>query len=253
MDRHAEPAADRYPEIDVLRTMAIVCMVIYHTTFDLAFFFGFPLAPTAGGWFLFQRFTASLFLLIVGVSFAVSYGRMEQRGMSGREVLVKYARRAVLLFACAALISGVTLVTAGDQWIRFGVLHLIATSLLLLPLLMPLKEGTALVATGILLIAPFVQRLSTDSALLLPLGVMPKVFASLDYLPLIPWMAPILFGTAVGNMLYNRQWLRRHLPKNRLTVLLSFPGQHALLIYLLHQPLILALLWDVLGTPNFHS
>ncbi|MDO8469304.1 MAG: heparan-alpha-glucosaminide N-acetyltransferase [Candidatus Peribacter sp.] len=253
MDARSDPPADRYREIDLLRSVAIVCMVIYHAAFDLAFFYALPLSPTAGGWLLLQRSTAILFLGLVGVSFAVSYGRMERRGTGWRSILAKSAKRAAGLLICAALISGVTMVTAGDQWIRFGALHLIGSSLLLLPFLMPLREGTAFLALGILLATPFVRSLSTDSCFLLPLGVPPRVFASLDYLPFIPWLTPVLFGTAVGNMFYNRRWLRSHLPKNRLTALLALPGRHALLLYFVHQPLLLALLWTLLGKPNFHS
>ncbi len=252
MKTHAESMAERYLEIDVLRTAAIVCMIVYHAAFDLAYFHAFPFDPLSGGWLILQRSTAILFLGLVGVSFAISYERMEQRGAGWRTILAKYARRAAGLLLCAALISAVTFVAVGDEWIRFGALHLIAIAILLLPFLMPLREGTAFVALLILLLAPFLERLSVDSAFLLPLGLAPRSFASVDYLPMVPWMAPILLGTALGNMLYNRRWLRRHLPKNRLTVLLSFPGQHALLIYLLHQPLLLFLLWAILGKPNFY-
>lgn len=246
MDTLSGPPAGRYAEIDLLRTLAVVCMVVYHAAFDLAFFYNFPLSPLEGGWRLLQRFTVILFLLIVGVSFAVSYGRMQKRGAGIREIMGKYSRRAVLLLACAAGISLVTFWFVGDAWIRFGTLHLIGAALLLLPFLMPLKEGTALPAIGILLLTPFLRSLSADSALLLPLGIRPVAFTSVDYLPLVPWLAPVLFGTALGNALYNRGWLNAHLPHNRCTALLSFPGRHALLIYLVHQPLLLALLWIVL-------
>ncbi|HBU09938.1 MAG TPA: hypothetical protein DEB30_04055, partial [Candidatus Peribacter riflensis] len=93
MDTRSAPTA-RYLEIDVLRTVAIICMVIYHAAFDLAFFHSFPLEPTAGGWLWLQRLTANLFLLIVGVSFAISYGRMTERDAGMREIVAKYWKRA---------------------------------------------------------------------------------------------------------------------------------------------------------------
>lgn len=233
---------ERYAEIDLLRTLAIVCMIVYHAAFDLAFFHDFPLDPTAGGWFLLQRFTVNVFLFVVGASFAISYGNMERSGVGTWAFLIKYAKRALFLLACATGISVVTFLFIGDAWIRFGALHLIGTAILLLPLLMPLREGTAVIGAGILMLSLLLPR-SSGSILLLPLGVPPLSFVSVDYLPLIPWMAPILFGTALGNALYNRRLLRHRLPEHRWITLIALPGRHALAIYLLHQPVILALLW----------
>ncbi|MEK7217937.1 MAG: heparan-alpha-glucosaminide N-acetyltransferase domain-containing protein, partial [Patescibacteria group bacterium] len=119
---------DRYLELDLLRTIAIVMMVIYHAAFDLSFFFELPLNALSGGWFLLQRMTANLFLLLVGVSFAVSYGRMEARGASRREILMKYARRGAFVFLCGMLVTAVTAYVVPDAYVRFGVLHLIGVS-----------------------------------------------------------------------------------------------------------------------------
>lgn len=245
-------SAQRYLELDLLRTIAVVLMIVYHAVFDLAFFFDLPMDPFGGGWIVLQRCTAILFLIVVGVSFAISYGRMERRGAGWRNILMKYARRAAGLLVCAGLISIVTAFAAGEQWIRFGALHLIGTAVLLLPFLMPLREGTAMLALGVFLLSFFLPdaaaRLheSRLAPLLLPLGIPPPAFASVDYLPLIPWLAPVLAGTALGNALYNRGWLRRHLPVNRVTAILTLPGRHALAIYLLHQPVLLAGLWLML-------
>jgi len=249
--RVMEPVpTQRYGEIDLLRTIAIAGMLIYHTAFDLAAFYDFPIDPLRGGWLILQRCTVVLFLGLVGASFAISYGRMEQRGASLREILVKYMRRAAGLLLCALAISGVTSVILGDQWIRFGALHLIAVAILLLPFLMPLREGNALLALGIFLLSPLLQRFSSGSALLLPFGVPPSSFTSVDYLPIVPWMGWILLGAAVGSALYNRRWLRRHLPHNRFTDLITLPGRHALLLYLLHQPILFFFLWILLRNPT---
>lgn len=240
-------SATRYAELDLLRTLAIAGMVVYHTAFDLAFFYDFPIDPLSGGWLISQHCTVILFLSVVGVSFAISYGRMERRGVRFGLILKKYMRRGAGLMLCALLISGATYVAVGDQWIRFGALHLIGTAILLLPFLMPLREGNALLALGIFAFAPVVRGMSAATSLLLPLGIMPPGFASVDYLPIIPWMGWILLGAAVGNTLYNRRWLRYHLPQNRYTNLIALPGRHALLLYLLHQPILLIVLSIILG------
>jgi len=239
----------RYGEIDLLRTIAIAGMLIYHAAFDLAAFFGFPIDVSGGGWLILQRCTVILFLGVVGVSFAISYGRMEQAGTDFGVILKKNVRRGAGLLLCALLISIVTFFAVGEQWIRFGALHLIGTAILLLPFLMPLREGNAIIALIAFFFAPLFRSLSADTSLLLPLGILPHSFASVDYLPLIPWMGWILLGTAVGNALYNRRLLRYHLPTNRFVALLTLPGRHALLLYLLHQPLLLTLCRVFLGKP----
>lgn len=246
MDSETEksaPANERYPEIDLLRSLAIGLMIVYHAAFDLSFFPTVPIDPFAGGWLALQRVTATLFLLLVGVSFAISFGRMERRGASVREVLWKYMQRSFGLLICAALVSAATFFVVGDQYVRFGALHLIAVAILLLPFLMPLKEWNVLLAAIVLLLGHRLSGVTVTTSLLLPLGLMPAGFASVDYLPLLPWLAPVLLGSALGNLLYNRGLLPRHLPQNRFTALLSLPGRNSLLLYLAHQPVILALLW----------
>lgn len=234
---------ERYPELDLLRTIAIALMVLYHTAFDLSFFFAVPLDPFAGGWFLLQRVTATLFLLLVGTGFAISFGRMVRRRAGRSAMLRKYSGRSLWLFACAALVSVATYFVAGDQYVRFGALHLIATAVLLLPFLMPLKEWNVLLAAIIFVLGRWISGITVTTSLFFPLGLTPAGFASVDYLPLVPWLAPVLLGAALGNFLYNRSFLARHLPKNRFTSLLGLPGRHALLLYLVHQPVVLGLLW----------
>ena len=66
-----------------------------------------------------------------------------------------------------------------------------------------------------------------------------------DYYPLVPWSGLVLVGISAGYTLY-RQGIRRFtLPDySNITVvrMLSFLGRHSLVIYLIHQPILLALL-----------
>jgi len=245
------PPKHRYLELDLLRTAAILLMVVYHAAFDLSAFFDVPLDPLSDGWFILQRVTANLFLLLVGMSFAVSYGRMEARGASRKEIYGKYGRRGLSVILCGMLVTLVTFVALGDMYVRFGVLHLIGVGIILLPFLMPLREWNVLTAA----IAWRLGSWITDTAAsaegcdwcLIPFGMTPPEFVSVDYYPIFPWLATILIGTAVGNLLYNRGWLRWHLPDHRLTRIVTEPGRHALVIYLVHQPVLLLALWLIAG------
>jgi len=85
---------------------------------------------------------------------------------------------------------------------------------------------------------------------LLPLGIQPASFASVDYTPLIPWFGAVLVGIGVGEFLYSggvRQFTAPYVPDLLLRPL-AFLGRYSLLIYLVHQPVIILLLSAVTGT-----
>ncbi|MFA6038754.1 MAG: heparan-alpha-glucosaminide N-acetyltransferase [Candidatus Peribacteraceae bacterium] len=234
---------NRHLEIDLLRTIAVVMMVVYHAAFDLSFFYGLPFGAISGGWLILQRSTANLFLLLVGMSFAVSYGRMEAKGASRRNILMKYARRGLFVFLCGMLVTAVTFFVVPEAYVRFGVLHMIGVSILLLPFLMPLREGNLILAIAVYFLGRVTGTVPEGYGIFLPFGWMPAGFVSVDYFPLFPWMATILLGVAVGNALYNRGWLRWHVRDHRFWQIMTTPGRHALEIYLMHQPILFGLLW----------
>jgi uncharacterized membrane protein len=241
----AEPPSDqpqpRFLEIDLLRTIAILLMIVYHLGYDLSYFYGFPWDVLSGGWLVLERATAILFLLLVGVSFAVSSDRMERQGLDVRKRYRRTARRGIRILAAALLVTAATYWMDPATYVRFGILHLIALATFLLPLVRPLKEGNALLALAVFWIGRFVGAVRTP--LLLPFGWTPPGFTTVDYFPVFPWLAAILLGVAIGSLLYGRGLPTRHLPSTPAARRLAWPGCHSLALYLLHQPLLLGALW----------
>ncbi|MFA6523621.1 MAG: heparan-alpha-glucosaminide N-acetyltransferase [Candidatus Peribacteraceae bacterium] len=236
---------NRHAEIDIARTAAIVLMTVYHTAFDLYAFYDFSIDPLSDDWFLLERITANLFLLLVGVSFAVSSGRRQARGETWMMIFRNSFRKSLLVLAGAMLVSLATYFMVGPLYVRFGILHLIAVAIFLLPILLPLREWNALLAVPIFFLGRIVQMRTVTTSLLLPFGLVPAEFVSVDYFPLFPWLSAILLGFAMGNLLYNRRMLRWHLPNTNITRFLGFPGRHSLVIYLVHQPIVYAVLWSM--------
>ncbi len=218
----------RYVELDLLRTIAILGMVIYHVAYDLRSFYGWDIDVFSGGWRVFQISIASLFLFLVGITSTFT--------------LTHVWKRFATIGAAALLVSAVTFVVDPETYVRFGILHLIALSSLLIALLNRFRMWL-LIPAVILIALPHVATFK-GHALLIPLGFPPHPFLTVDYFPLIPWFGVVLIGFAIA------PWLLQKMHKTG-PLMISWPGKHSLLIYLIHQPIIIAILWLILGRPSF--
>ena len=234
----------RYAELDLLRTLAIILMIVYHLCYDLETFYGWELGMFEyPSWMIFQKSIAALFLLLVGISFAISWDRHQRKydGWPFRFLWIKYWLRGLGLIICGLLVSVVTYLWDPASYVRFGILHLIGMSILALPFFARLREWNA--AIGIAIIALGMNMPPAyETELLLPLGMMPPNFFSVDYFPLIPWFGVVLIGIAIGHIVYvqhRRPTAWDDLPAPQWMV---WPGRHALPVYLVHQPILLRIL-----------
>ena len=241
-------SASRFREIDATRGIAILMMVLFHTVFDLNFFMILPVNISTGFWRWFAMATASLFLLVVGISLVVSRARSAAK-LSGFALTKKFLFRGAGIFALGLLVTLATWLYLHEGFILFGILHLIGVSVILSVLFF--RFGKYNILLGLLFIAGgfFIGTLQ-GPVWLLPLGIYPSSFTSVDYTPLIPWFGAVLVGLGVGEFLYSggvRQFTVPHLP-DRIVRPLSFLGRYSLVIYLVHQPIIILLLAAVTGT-----
>lgn len=241
-------SASRFREIDATRGIAILMMVLFHTVFDLNFFMILPVNVSTGFWRWFAMATASLFLFIVGISLVVSHARSSAK-LSGFALTKKFLFRGAGIFALGVLVTLATWLYLREGFIIFGILHLIGVSVMLSVFFF--RFGKYNILLGLLCIAGgfFIGTLQ-GPVWLLPLGIYPASFTSVDYTPLIPWFGAVLIGMGVGEFLYAggfRQFRVPHLP-DRIIRPLSFLGRYSLVIYLIHQPIIILLLAAVTGT-----
>jgi uncharacterized membrane protein len=251
----------RYPEIDFLRTLAIVMMVAYHLAFDLAVFYGYAIDIFGGAWHVLAVCTASLFLLLVGASSRLLWQGMDAAGYSLYQMHRRFLRRGATVLACGMGITVLTYIVEPGAYIRFGILHLIGVSLLLCSALS--RYGRTSLCTGIALLASarLVGATDNPSPLLFPLGIHDYTLNTWDYFPLIPWFGVVLLGIGAASIAYNgncalsregsslRQWLDA-IFRYRWARWTLLPGRRSLLLYLVHQPVLLAMLWLLLGWPK---
>ena len=218
----------RHGEIDILRAVAIVLMVIFHFVYDLTEFSAVNIDYQWPFWFSIGKASALIFIFISGLS----------SGFSRSPV-----RRGLKVLSYGMVITVVTYLIMKDQYIRFGILHFIGVAMILSPLLFRLPSWSlwGLASASAILGFWFKQQVLKTS-LLLPFGLMYNGFSSMDYYPLFPYLAVTLLGILAYRYLYAR----------RTEALFSYElnsksikwlSRNSLGIYLLHQPLLLLIFY----------
>jgi uncharacterized membrane protein len=246
-------AATRFWEIDVARTAAIGLMIAYHVAYDVHLLAPqLPLDPFDGAWRALQVTCASIFLALVGISYWVAHQRASSRGLSGFALWRAHTQRGTQVLAAALLVSLATLLALGtDDAVRFGILHLIATAMLVvLPLTVGLGAWNAVLGTAAILVGLALNQIHSEFPGAPVLGVDPGD-PGVDWYPLLPWIGAALVGVAIGAALYpdgkRGAWLSRLDRAPRRAALAGTPGRHSLAIYLVHQPVLIVLTAIVLG------
>jgi uncharacterized membrane protein len=237
-----EPAAvtQRWPAIDLARGLAIAAMVVYHLGWDLS---SVRLIATDvvghPAWQMFARTIAATFLVLVGIGLSLGHGH----GVRWRA----FGRRFAIVCGAALAVTLVTRIVFSHAYIFFGILHAIAVSnVLALPFLrapFALVAGTAALcfAAPLLFTAPVLDAPWLDW---LGLGSRPPPPTN-DYVPVFPWFGFVLLGVAMGRLIHGRTLGRQSTPRrwtSPLALALIWSGRRSLLIYLLHQPLLLGCL-----------
>lgn len=236
----ALPYSGRIDALDVSRGLALATMAVYHFSWDLKWFGAVDWPVDSGlGWRIFAMSIAASFLFLVGVGQVLAH-RSALR-------LDRALLRAGKIALAAAAISLATYFALDDQYVRFGILHAIAAgSLLALPALRAplwLVGGLALVA---LALPRLVSLNFPGDAWLVWTGLIADPPLSVDYVPLLPWMAAILAGIVAGRLalasgLFAR--LAARTAQGPATRLAALAGRHSLLVYLAHQPILFGLVW----------
>lgn len=246
----ADPVGGRLWEIDCARTVAIAMMISYHVVYDFDFL-GAPFGPDpfAGWWGALPEATASSFLFIVGVALWVTDARGRVRSPKRWARWRRHAVRSGRVMSAALLVTVVTFLLLPDRYVRFGILHAIAVSTLLAVPLLRIGLWNSAIGVGVIAVGVAVPEVDTD----VPGGfviVRPEQFATVDYWPLLPWFGVVLLGVAAGSVLYPGGQRRPVMSAlaisdgRRLAAvnILAAPGRRSLWVYLVHQPVLIAVL-----------
>ena len=236
MDDRERPA--RIWEIDFLRGLAVILMVCYHLLFDLGEFvgikkfLGWSTNLSTVAWVAAQYFFAGLFVVLSGTSSTLSRNNL---------------RRGLRLLAVSLLVSAATYIFDASSAVYFGILQCLAVSMLVYGAAFEKARAAVCAAAGAAVIGlaailpALKEALAIRTNWLMPFGLHSQSFSAFDYFPLIPWFGIFLVGAALGKTLYASK--RSLLPWRLPTTFVNFAGRHSLLIYIVHQPVIMGVLY----------
>ncbi len=242
----AENIENRFWEIDSLRGIAIIMMIASNFVTDLDYFNITNVNSVSGVWWFFARTTAIIFIFLVGVSLAISYSRAQASSrMPNAHIFFKFLNRGLKIFSWGLIITLVSWLFLKNDFIIFGILHLIGLSIILAYPFLKLRFENLFLGAAIIIAGFFIQYLKVNSLWFLWLGLTPQNFFYIDYEPLIPWFGVVLLGIFAGNTIYKKGLRAFKLPafeNNAAIKYLSLLGRNSLLIYLIHQPILLLML-----------
>lgn len=217
---------DRIQLMDGLRGLAVILMVIHHFFYDLVVFLGAPPVLFSNPVFDFLHYIfAGLFILLSGISSRFSRSNL---------------KRGLKVMVVAYVITIVT--TFMDMPIRFGVLHLLGFCMIFYGVTYKLWESFPffVVPALCIILLPFSNWLldtwDPNVNFLWMFGWTYPGFSSSDYFPILPWIFVFLFGTWLGKYIKEKRfpdWFY----SVQLPVLPQI-GRKALLIYIVHQPIL---------------
>lgn len=239
-------AISRFETVDALRGTAMVWMTAFHFGFDLNHFgylrqdfYNDPL------WTWQRTCIVSLFLFCAGIGQAIAV----LQGQSWP----RFWRRWAQVAGCAAL------VTLGSWWmypqsyIYFGVLHGIALMLILARLTVHWGwhlwwlGGVAIAFKFIAAYALTTEALALyadtmNAPVLNWLGFISRKPVTEDYVPLIPWLGVMWWGVAAGASLSRQASGILSWRLSELLQPLAVLGRWSLSYYMVHQPVMIAVL-----------
>ncbi len=246
----------------------MVWMTLFHLTFDLNLFGLIPRQNFYADplWTLQRTCIVSLFLGCAGYGQALAI----RQGVSGARFWKRWGQVAL----CAALVSLGSAWMFPKSWISFGVLHGMAVMLLFTRILgtpwMAWQErrpvaamGALLALAGVALLLPWAgwSHPVFDSRWTNGVGLVTHKPITEDYVPVLPWWGVMLLGFAWGAGSSGRRTVTAPVlspdaaeapsatsiaPRHRtLSPPLSglvWLGRHSLSYYMLHQPVLIALI-----------
>ncbi len=228
--------------LDLVKAFAIIGVVIYHFMFDLRLL-GFVNVDVTvhPAWVFFARTLSGTFLGLVGFGLVFSH--------YNSIVWNRFWRRFIIIFISAIGITIATFFFFPDMFVYFGILHAIAFfSLMALPFLRA-PIWLLLLAIFFVLGLPFwFSSAIFNEKIYSFIGLWQMPPSTADLVPIFPSFGLTLIGILLARLLIKYNLVERLsdiILQGKLVKFLAKIGRLSLIIYLLHQPILLAILYPI--------
>lgn len=229
----------RFDRVDVARGLALIGVMVFHLCWDLRYLeFVFWPIDRHWGWIAFQKTLVGSFVGLSGLSLWLAHGT----GINWRG----FWRRWVFLAGAALLITVATWFTFQPAFVYFGILHALALFAVLGLLFLRVPDRLNLaIGLFITIFGIAFQHPAFNAKPLSWLGFWEVPPYTNDLVPVFPWFGIFLIGLHFGRVLTEPAphaliagpvtwgWPGRAL---------KWIGRHSLILYLVHQPLLLGVL-----------
>jgi uncharacterized membrane protein len=244
--KEKKESSQRFIELDILRGCAIIFMIVLHLFWDLDYF---GILPLNKNFYSLNIIVPVMFFLLVGICQAVNDNKYKDQP---KKMYLRTIQRGLWVLNLGMLFTLLTAIALPDRPIIFGVLHCIGCCIILSIPFVKFKSATNIVVATLIVITGLsigaFFTIENPNIFQLAIGIHQSNIGqhTIDYFPLLPWLGVCLLGIALGNILYKENIRRFPFPdlsRYKPTKLFTWLGQHSLTIYMLHQPIIIGLLF----------
>lgn len=249
MNKDTLKSKKRYDLIDSIRGFAVINMVAFHALYDIFIIYGDGSAFTNSFFAVWERFICVSFIIISGVSFNFSNHTV---------------RNGIIVSLCGFVVTAVTAIAIPSQVVWFGILNLLGISMLICSALKDLFNAIPTVVGAILSFMLYAVTYGVPTGYIGFLGIpiieLPSFlyeykylsflgfrsydFVSSDYFSIIPWLFMFVFGIFLWRIIKKIKWDKYFYFK---IPILNVIGRYSLIIYLLHQPVIMLIMTIIYG------
>ncbi|MBT5032765.1 MAG: DUF1624 domain-containing protein [Proteobacteria bacterium] len=235
----------RYLVFDIWRGFAFINMAIYHFFIFASQYHVIDSTINDGGlWKIYQKSIAGSFFLLVGISLYLAH--------QSNTSIDKQAKRLAQLLLCSITVTISSIILYPSSIISFGVLHSISACYVFCIVLQKANLARFAIPLGILFGFVFIYCKDDyfNHPFLYWLGLSTNYISAFDFQPFIPSVAIVLIGlgmaeyaTKRGEKIFSTAGL--------FTTSLASIGQHTLLLYMAHVPLIIVLMEILTGVGRY--
>jgi uncharacterized membrane protein len=268
---------DRLLEIDLVKGIAVILMMTFHV-FYLPKYMGLDISSDALILKIIARISQFIFITLVGVNMVISYQRNKKKNKDNKDNnnkdnksygdlyknsnTFKQISRAAYIFVTGMCISLVTYLLFDDWYVKFGILHFIGISILLL--FKFVDNNYVLIPANILVLVLWGLKTIggggglglyryfswVPERLAFITGLYNTSFKAMDHFPIVPWIAVMINGILIGKLMYTKS--ERNYPilkkindkveENKPLQIIAKIGQYSFRIYLVHY-VVIYLMW----------